>query len=427
MTDVAPRPRATIVVTGSELVRGDRTDLNGPFLARSLVSLGLAPSRVTIVGDAGEDLEAALRRGLEADLCVVSGGLGPTHDDRTVEMLARAAGIELVVDPALEGEIGLVSRTVADRLRRPYTDFEAGVQKQATLPAGAESIGLAGTAPGIVLEHEGSVVVVLPGPPSELRRLWPRALETDAVRRVLARATPPGRRILRFYGASESTVARALADVGGDGDGVEATICARAFEIHVDLLAEPSSLHRADSISAGLKERLDRYLFAEDERPVAEIVLTIARARELTLATAESCTGGRVAEQLTSIPGASDVFLGGIVAYADAVKEAELGVPREIIATHGSVSAETASAMAAGVRATLGADVGLSVTGIAGPGGGSPAKPVGLVYVHVTSAEESRGIDFSYPGDRDSIRQRATVAVLHLARRVLSQTRHDRE
>ncbi len=422
MTDAAPRPRAAIVVTGTELVRGDRQDRNGPFLARELVALGLAPSRITIVGDDAAELAAAFELGLEADLCVVSGGLGPTHDDRTVEMLARTAGLDLLVDPELEGEIESISRAVAERLGRPYADFAFGVTKQATLPAGAESIGLAGTAPGFVVSCRESAVVVLPGPPAELQRLWPSALEHPLVQGVVARAQPPDRRVLRFFGASESAVARALAEAGGDGNGVEATICARDFEIHVDLFIEPGQEERATALGSELRTRLDRYLFAEDERPVAELVLAHCRSLGLTIGTAESCTGGLVAERLTAIPGASDVFLGAVVAYANEVKQAELGVSAETIEQHGAVSAETAAAMAAGLRARLGVDVAISVTGVAGPAGGTPEKPVGLVYVHVSALGEERGTTFDYPGDRESIRRRATVAALHLARRVLAQS-----
>jgi nicotinamide-nucleotide amidase len=423
---VEGRPRAAIVVTGSELVRGDRTDLNGPFLARELVALGLEPARVTIVGDAPAELESALRDGVQADLCVVSGGLGPTHDDRTVELLASALGVDLVVDEELQHEIGAISRSIAERLRRPYTDFEAGVRKQATLPRGAIPLGLAGTAPGLVLQCTSSVVVVLPGPPAELQRLWPRALETEAVGRVLERARPPSRRVLRFYGASESGVAQALANAGGDGDGVEVTICARDFEIHVELYVAEGAQERADTLDEALRARLGEHLFASDDRPIQEIVLALCRSQGLTLATAESCTGGMVATRLTSVPGASDVFLGSIVAYADQIKVVELSVPDEVLAEHGAVSAETAAAMAAGVRRRLQADVGIAVTGVAGPGGGTPDKPVGLVYLHVETPEASRGIEFDFPADRDSIRRRASVASLHLARRLLTRTRDGR-
>jgi nicotinamide-nucleotide amidase len=407
------------VVTGSELVRGERDDRNGPFLAAEAVRLGLEPQRITIVGDRPEDLEQAFRQGFAADLCLVSGGLGPTHDDRTIEVVARVAGRELAVDETLEREIEGVSRMIADRLGRPYTDFTTGVRKQATLPEGAVSLGLAGTAPGVVLDANGCVVVVLPGPPPELQRLWPRALESEPVRRVLARAPARGRVVLRFFGTPESAVAEALADAGGDGDGVEATICAREFEIHVDLVVEPGAEERGAVLARSLRERLSRYLFSEDERTISEIVLDLCRARGLTLATAESCTGGMVAARLTSVAGSSDVYVGSIVAYANAVKESELGVSGDVLERDGAVSAETAAAMAQGVRERLGADIGVAVTGVAGPEGGSETKPVGLVFVHAVGPDGEEARRTELPGDREMIRGRATAASLHLVRRLL--------
>ena len=417
------RPRAVIVVTGSELVRGDRRDLNGPFLASELLRLGLEPARIVIVGDREDELAEALAEGVQADLCVVSGGLGPTHDDRTVELVARGAGVGLRLDEDLHSEIEGISRRFAERMGRPYVDFETGVSKQATIPEGALSLGLAGTAPGLVLERDGSVVVVLPGPPAELQRLWTRALATEPVQRVLARTQAPELRQLRFFGASESAVAKALADAGGDGDGVEATICARDFEIHVDLVVDAGAEQRADELTARLVAPIERYLFSRDERPVEQIVLDLCRERGLTLATAESCTGGMVAERLTSIPGASAVFVGGIVAYADEVKARELGVPADVLERHGAVSGETAAAMAQGARVRLGADVAVAVTGIAGPDGGSADKPVGLVYLHGEGPDGARSVDFVFPGDRESIRRRAAVTALHLVRRLLAQSR----
>ncbi len=419
------RPRAAIVVTGSELVRGERTDLNGPFFAQEALSLGLDPVRIEIVGDRPEELEDALRDGLTADICFVSGGLGPTHDDRTVELVARVTKRALAVDAGLEAQIERISRSFAERMRRPYGDFAAGVTKQATLPDGALCLGLAGTAPGLVVDTGSCVVVVLPGPPGELRRLWPRALESDPVRRVLARAQPPSRHVLRFFGASESAVAKALADAGGDGDGVEATICARDFEIHVDLYADSGAEGRARALAAALRAPLERYLFSEDDRRIEEIVLELCRADELSLATAESCTGGLVSGRLTSVPGASDVFRGGVVAYTDELKTLLLGVPAAVLAEHGAVSAETAAAMARGARERLGADVALAVTGIAGPGGGTPEKPVGLVFLHAAAPDGGRALEFSFPGDRQAIRARAAVAALHLVRRLLTQSRDE--
>jgi len=419
------RPRGFVVVTGSELVRGDRRDLNGPFLAAELLRLGLEPARIAIVGDEPAELKAVLREGLEADLCVTSGGLGPTHDDRTVELVAHAAGRELVVDAGLEAAIEGVSRSIAERFRRPFADFAEGVRKQATLPAGAEVLGIAGTAPALVLETERGAAVVLPGPPSELRKLWPAALASAPVQSVLARAREPERRVLRFYGAGESQIAQALEESGGEGGGVSVTICAREFEVHVDLFVEEDGgKGRADELVAGMRERAGEYLFAEDERRVEEIVLDACRERGLTLATAESCTGGLVAARLTSVAGSSDVFLGGVVAYANEVKARELGVPEEILEGHGAVSAETAAAMAAGARERLGADVGVSVTGIAGPGGGSAEKPVGLVYLHAQEPGGALARELDFPGDRDAIRSRAAVAALHLLRTLLTRSRH---
>ncbi len=378
--------------------------------------------RITVVGDEPAELEVALRAGLEEDLLVVSGGLGPTHDDRTIELLALAAGRPLAVDEELAAEIEELSRRVAERLRRPYADFAGGVRKQATLPAGAEWVGLVGTAPAVVLDTGSCVAVALPGPPRELQELWPRVLETAPLRRLRERSHAPERRVLRLFGVSESAVAQSLAAAGGEGDGVAVTICARDFEIHVDLLAEPGAEGRAAALEAALAQANERYLFSRDERSTAELVLDLLRARDLTLATAESCTGGLVAARLTDVPGSSDVFLGGIIAYADEVKIAQLGVPEGVLAEHGAVSEEAAAAMAQGARARLGADVAVSVTGVAGPGGGTGEKPVGLVFLHAAGpgGELARRVDF--PGDRETIRQRAAVVALHLVRRLVTES-----
>jgi nicotinamide-nucleotide amidase len=426
LNQVAARPRAVIVVTGSELVRGERTDLNGPFLARSLLALGVEPARIQIVGDNPDELEEAVRDAVgSADLVACSGGLGPTHDDRTVEVVAKVAGRELHVDKELEAQIEGVSRMAAERMKRPYADFAQGVTKQATVPDGADVLGLAGTAPGLVIDAHGTPVVVLPGPPPELQRLWPKALETDAIRRVLDRGTPPLRKTLRFFGLGESQVAQAFEEAGGDGDGLEVTICARNFEIHVDLVADPSAEDRLLELESALEERLGKFLYSSDGRTVEELVLDRCRERGWTLATAESCTGGLVAAGLTAIPGSSEVIVGGIVSYSNQAKIDQLGVPAELIEEHGAVSAEVAEAMARGARERLGVDVAVSITGVAGPGGGTEEKPVGLVYFHVETPDDSRGSSFSFPGDRDSIRRRAVVGSLHLVRRLLEQNRDD--
>jgi nicotinamide-nucleotide amidase len=415
-------PRAAIVASGSELVRGDRYDRNGPFLASALLRLGVEPAEIHVVGDGEADLEHALLDGLRYDLLCVSGGLGPTHDDRTIELLARAAGVGLRVDETLATHIEGISRRFAERMGRPYADFAPGVRKQATLPEGAIALFPVGTAPAVVLDTGGCVAVALPGPPRELQALWPDVLATEPVRRVLARSAVRERRAVRLYGVSESAVAKALEDAGGDGEGVDVTICARDFEIHVDLFMHTGGEQRADELERRFLEPLQRYVFARDERSSPELVLAGLRSRGWTLATAESCTGGGVAARLTDVPGSSDVFVGGVVAYADAVKRAELDVPVEVLAEHGAVSAETAVAMAEGARRRLGADVAVSTTGIAGPDGGTEEKPVGLVYLHAAGPEEALSARLELPGDRETVRLRATVAALHLVRTLVAKS-----
>jgi nicotinamide-nucleotide amidase len=416
-------PRAVVVVTGSELVRGDRRDANGPFLATELSARGLEPTRILLVGDRPEELAAALAEGVEADFCLVSGGLGPTHDDRTVETLAAVTGRALAVDEELEREIERVSRGAADRLGRPYADFSAGVMKQASLPDGAVSLGLAGTAPALLLEHDRSVIVLLPGPPSELRRLWSNALEHPAVEAVFARAAPRVHRVLRFFGPSESAVARSLTEAGGERDGLEVTVCAHDLEIHVDIFAEAGAEARAEGLDEALRASFPDSLFAvDDERAVEELVLESSRAAGLTLATAESCTGGLVGARLTDVPGASHAYLGGVIAYSDEAKRAELDVPEKILLDHGAVSEGTAAAMAAGARRRFGADVAVAVTGVAGPGGGTPEKPVGLVFISVESPDGASTRRFELPGDRDAVRSRATGLALHMLRRILARS-----
>jgi nicotinamide-nucleotide amidase len=228
--------------------------------------------------------------------------------------------------------------------------------------------------------------------------------------------------VLRFYGVSESAVAQSLAAAGGEGDGVDVTICARDFELHVDLFAHPGGEERARVIADALVADSEAYLFSREEVGTAELVLRLLRERGLSLGTAESCTGGLVAGRLTDVPGSSDVFRGAIVAYDDEVKQSQLGVEASLLAEHGAVSPEVAAAMARGARERLGVDVAVSVTGVAGPGGGSEEKPVGLVFLHASGPMGERDLRFSFPGDRETIRSRAAVAALHLVRRLVTES-----
>ena len=402
-------------------MRGSIRDANGLFLAQELTRLGLEPARWLVVGDRPEELEAALDEALQADVCVISGGLGPTHDDRTVELLARVTGRALLVDGELEVEIDGVARAVAERLGRPHADLATGVRKQASLPEGAISLGLAGTAPALLLEHDGRVAVALPGPPGELRRLWPNVLAAEPFRKLVAQAKPVEERVLRFFGVPEALVAETVEAAGGEREGLELTICARNFEIEVDLLVGPGGEKQAAEVEAALEARFAAELFARDDRSMAELVLDRCRDLGLTLATAESCTGGLVAAELTEIPGSSDVFVGAVVSYANEVKESALGVPEALLTTHGAVSEEVARAMAEGARRRLGADLAISVTGVAGPGGGTAEKPVGLVYVGVSGPEGTEVRELRLSGSRREIRERATAVSLHEVRRLLAR------
>ena len=411
------RPTAAILLTGNELLRGVISDQNGAHLAASLEAHGFSVQRTLVVGDSLPDIEAGLRELIAgADIVVSSGGLGPTHDDRTVEALANVAGAALVLDASVLERIDRWTDQVAVRYGLDRAGFDAGNRKQAHVPVGAAVLGMAGTAPGLVLPVDGSIVVVLPGVPSELRRLWADAPEHAALADIFARATPRARWLMRTYGIGESHVADIHRSAGGDPPGVETSICARSFEIEIDIRADPGHDGAGAELAAKMRAELGGHLFATDERPLSEIVLDLLRARGWKGATAESCTGGMVAAALTDIPGCSDAFAGGVVAYSNQLKHDLLGVPEDVLERHGAVSAESAAAMAAGARARLGAEAAVSVTGIAGPGGGTEEKPVGLVYLHVSSpaGEDVRRMDI--PGSRDAVRGRAATAALQLLR-----------
>ena len=414
------RPTAALLVTGQELLLGLVADANTRFLAHELDELGIELRRVSIVGDARDEIAAGLRELAGHDLMIASGGLGPTHDDRTVEAVAEVSGTELAVD---EGLLATIAAITAGYARRRGTDpalNRDGDRKQALVPRGATVIPPAGTAPGLLLPLGSGHLLVLPGPPRELAEVWRAALELDPIAALRVRAGTLLRSTLRVYGVGEPAVARAFAAAGGDAGGTRTTICARLLEVEVTVRAEPESAAALTALVAGLREQLGDAVYAEDELPLAQHVLAASRERGVHVAVAESCTAGLVGAALASIPGSSDVFVGGVIAYANDVKQKLLGVPPELIAEFGAVSAECAAAMAAGARSATGAEVGISVTGVAGPGGGSELKPVGRVYLHVSAPGTERGQELNLPGDRTQVRELAAVAALHLARITVS-------
>jgi nicotinamide-nucleotide amidase len=426
---VSDSVRAGIVVTGSELLTGQVQDRNGPWVAEQLGAVGIEVSEVLLVGDRRDDLAAALRflAGNGVDLIVTSGGLGPTADDVTAEVVADFAGAELVLDTAMEAHIADILSKWASRAGFDPDALATANRKQATVPAGAALLNPVGTAPGLVVSVSGGpLVVVLPGPPRELRRMWPAALATESVRALL-NATPAFNSVhLRLFGLPESEIAQTLRDVGAEVDlsPIEITTCLRRSELEVDLRyrsgAGPEVESAARRLVAEIEHRHARMMVSADGSSSDEQVARLLAGR--TIGLGESCTAGMVAARLADRPGASAYLLGGVVAYSNEAKTALLGVPAELIERHGAVSREVARAMADGARSTFGADVGVGITGVAGPGGGTETKPVGYVCLCVTTSTGLvRELDPVFPGDRMDVRERASDFAMNLVRRTLSE------
>jgi nicotinamide-nucleotide amidase len=436
--------RAGIVVTGTEVLTGRVSDRNGPWLAERLRELGVDVAYTTIVGDRPADMHAALAFMAEhgIDMVVTSGGLGPTADDLTAEVVGEFQGREMVLDDELAGRI---AKIVAPLLKRwPDVDPEAiaaANRKQATIPRGATVLEPVGTAPGLVVppadataagsssSASGTTIVVLPGPPRELQPMWAAALRTQALRAALAGATVYRQHTLRLFGIPESEIAETLRAAEREGvelSRLEVTTCLKRGEIEVVTRYEPDAQDAYDAFVAVIGARHHDTLFSPDGSTVDQQVAALLRGEpshpRRTIATAESCTGGLLAGRLTDLAGASDYFNGGLVVYSNEAKVALAGVERELIETHGAVSGEVARALADGARERLGADVGVGITGVAGPGGGTEQKPVGLVWLSVTLADvEPLTRSVNLPGGRADVRERATTVAMHLVRRALSE------
>jgi nicotinamide-nucleotide amidase len=422
--------RGGILITGTEVLTGRVSDRNGPWLAERLQELGVDLAHTAIVGDRPDDMEAALRFMAEQrlDIILTSGGLGPTADDKTAEVVGRFKGREMVLDDALRDRIGEILRRLTDRW--PDVDLEAiraGNRKQATIPEGATVLEPVGTAPGLVVPPNeptgGPTVVVLPGPPRELQPMWREAVKTDALRAALKGATAYRQRTLRLFGIPESEIAETLRVAEREGvelNRLEVTTCLKRGEIEVVTRYEPDAQDTYEAFVDVVKRRHSDTLFSDDGTSVDEQVAALLRGAARTIATAESCTGGLLAARLTELAGASEYMKGGIVPYSNEAKVRLAGVARELIDSHGAVSAEVAQALAAGARSQLDAEVGVGVTGVAGPGGGSEEKPVGLVWLSVDVADERRLTrSVNLPGGRTDVRERATTVAMHLIRRIL--------
>jgi nicotinamide-nucleotide amidase len=427
----APRPksdsqlvRAGIVVTGTEVLTGRIADSNGPWVSEQLAEHGVEVAHILVVADRPDDLAAAL--GFMAaegmDLIVATGGLGPTADDLTAEEVGRFSEREMVLDEEVEAKIAAILRGFARRFSFDEEAVIAANRKQAMVPEGAIALDPVGTAPGLVVPAGERVVIVLPGPPRELRPMWPVALGTSPVRDVLKRATPLRGYTLRMFGVPESEIAKSLREMeagGVDLGEVEITTCLRRGEIEIDVRYRDESMAVADAVCAGLAERHSRHLFSTDGETIDKQVAHLLNGHRLGLA--ESCSGGMLAARITGIPGASAYLAGGVVAYSNRAKAELLGVDAGLIDAHGAVSPEVAAAMAEGALARFDADVAVAITGIAGPDGGTEEKPVGYVCFDARLASgDSIARQPVIPGGRDDIRERSALVGMHLLRILLS-------
>jgi nicotinamide-nucleotide amidase len=420
--------RAGIVVTGTEVLTGRVQDRNGPFIADQLLELGVELAHITICGDRPGDIEAQLGflAGEGVDLIVTSGGLGPTADDMTVAMVARFCGRELVLDPELEDKIAVILKRLM--AGRGITDFDAVLaanRKQAMVPEGAVVLDPVGTAPGVIVPADGNgrpAVLVLPGPPRELQPMWRTATETPALQEAIAGRTQYRQDTVRMFGLPESGLAETLRDAEGHLDGferLEITTCLRRGELEIVTRYEPDAANIYDRLVDLLRERHPGDVFSTDGSYVDDQVAAQLAGRRI--ATAESCTAGLLSARLTERPGSSAYVAGGAVVYADDAKTELLGVDPDLIAANGAVSEPVAEAMAVGALRRFAADTAIAITGIAGPGGGTDAKPVGTVCFCVRLAD-GRGATrtMMLPGNRSDIRERSTTIAMHLLRRVLA-------
>jgi nicotinamide-nucleotide amidase len=416
--------RAGIVVTGTEVLTGRIQDRNGPWIADRLLELGVELAHITICGDRPTDIEAQLRFMADqgVDLIITSGGLGPTADDMTVEVVARFCGRELVLDEEVEEKIAnILKKLMAHFDTESFDAVRAANRKQAMIPVGAQVLDPVGTAPGVVVPGKPTVIV-LPGPPRELQPMWRRAVEAPAAQQAIAGRTIYRQETIRMFGLPESGLAETLrgAETSISGfDSLEITTCLRRGEIEMVTRYEPDAADAYAQLTKLLRDRHGQQLFSEDGSQVDDLVARLLAGRRI--ATAESCTAGMVAARLTDRPGSSDYVAGGVVAYSNEAKTQLLGVDPALIKAHGAVSEPVAEAMAMGALQRFGADTAVSTTGIAGPGGGTPEKPVGTVCFTVMLASgRTHTRTLRLPGNRSDIRERSTTVAMHLLRRMLT-------
>ena len=419
--------RAGVVVTGTEVLTGRVADRNGPWLAERLRGLGVDVGRIVVVGDRPDDLVAALHHLMaDHDLVVTSGGLGPTADDLTARVVGDVQGRPSRLDEATYAAV----REVVEALRRRRgwdvdpEALDAGTRKQAMVPEGAHVLAPVGTAPGLVVPpadgRTGPPVVVLPGPPSELQAMWPAAVQAPAVQAVLAGAGTLLEDTIRLYGTLEADLAQSLRRVEDRIGALEVSTCLRGGELEIVTRYPPAAAAELEVLRGAVLADFPRTVFSTDGRTVDELVADALVDRGWTLAAAESCTGGLLGGRLTARPGSSAYVLGSVAAYGNEAKTALLGVPADLLAEHGAVSPQVADALADGARTAFGADVGIGVTGVAGPDGGTPDKPVGTVHVAVAGPAGRRARTLRLPAGRELVRTVSVTVALHEVRLLLA-------
>ncbi|HXX21961.1 MAG TPA: competence/damage-inducible protein A [Terriglobia bacterium] len=405
---------AEIIAVGSELLTPLYLDTNSLFLTGRLNALGIEVRFKTVVGDRADDLATVLRDALSRSrLIILTGGLGPTEDDLTRRVVAEVLGRDLHEDPEIRQQI----QERLARFRRPMAENNL---RQAMLPEGAEWLeNKHGTAPGIWIEEDGNLVVLLPGPPGELEAMFDGACVPR-----LAQASPGQRirtRVYKVVGLPESEVDKRAAAVYKAFENPTTTILAKPGAIEIHLRARAPSDAEADALLAELGDQIElalgEYIFSTHGESLEEVVGMYLVMRQKTLAVAESCSGGLLAERLTHNSGSSDFFLGGAICYSNALKTKLVGVPATLIEEDGAVSQPVAQAMAEGIRARTGASMGVAITGVAGPTGGSPEKPVGLVFIGLADERGTQVREFRFPGSRERVRLWATQMALEMIRR----------
>ncbi|MHB8125506.1 MAG: competence/damage-inducible protein A [Desulfitobacteriaceae bacterium] len=409
--------KAEIISTGTELLLGQTLNTSAHYLSAQLSVLGIEVDYHTTVGDNSERLENILRQALQrADLIVTTGGLGPTADDLTKELVAKVLGLEMTLDTNSLEQIKLF---FASRKR----EMSRNNEKQAYFPKGAKILpNKLGTAPGAIIKKDDKTVVILPGPPFEMQPMFEEYVLVELESMIGQDSRRMKARVLKIFGMTESAIEEVLGELMDQVNPAIALLAKRA-EMHIRLVArnadEQEMAKALDVTESLIRARLGTKVFAKDEETMVGIVGETLKSRKLKIATAESCTGGLLGAALTQEAGSSDFYLGGVVSYADSVKEGLLGVKAATLQTVGAVSTEVAQAMAAGIRTSLGADLAISITGIAGPDGGSNLKPVGLVYIGFASAQGIEARKFQFYGGRDSIRQLSVMAALNWVRQYM--------